>query len=104
MMKEENLRAAFAHFDADGDGTISREELRAALAGGAYAGPDDDIERIIDEVDKDGDGEIDYDEFVAMLSSLQTAKAPAAKPKKHPSKLRAGVSGYKAAHSTGLVA
>ena len=102
MMKEENLRAAFAHFDADGDGTISREELRAALAGGAYSGPDDDIERIIDEVDKDGDGEIDYDEFVAMLSSLQTAKAPA--PKKQGSKLRAGVSGYKAAHSAGMVA
>jgi calcium-dependent protein kinase len=102
MMKEENMRAAFAHFDADGDGTISREELRAALAGGAYDGPDDDIERIIDEVDKDGDGEIDYDEFVAMLSSLQ-APAPC-KPAKQASKLRQGVSGYKAAHSAGLVA
>lgn len=29
--KAENMRAAFAHFDTDGSGTISKEELRQAL-------------------------------------------------------------------------
>lgn len=29
--KAENMRAAFAHFDTDNSGTISKEELRQAL-------------------------------------------------------------------------
>ncbi len=28
-----------------------------------------DIEQILEEVDKDGDGRIDYDEFCAMMAS-----------------------------------
>ena len=31
MNKEENLMAAFRHFDTDGSGTISRQELKEAL-------------------------------------------------------------------------
>lgn len=31
MEKAENMRAAFLHFDKDGSGTISRDELREAL-------------------------------------------------------------------------
>ena len=31
LEKQENMRAAFAHFDTDGSGTISRDELREAL-------------------------------------------------------------------------
>ena len=31
MEKAENMRAAFQHFDTDGSGTISRDELREAL-------------------------------------------------------------------------
>lgn len=69
MEKEENLRTAFAHFDTNGDGVISQEELRAALAGGAMAEMDAaELEKIIAEVDKDGNGEIDYDEFCFMIT------------------------------------
>lgn len=32
LEKEENMLRAFHHFDADGSGTISREELIAALS------------------------------------------------------------------------
>jgi hypothetical protein len=37
--------------------------------------PEEEIEKIIDEVDKDGNGEIDYEEFCEMLlkSKLVTA-------------------------------
>lgn len=35
MEKAENMRAAFAHFDTDGSGTISKDELRQALQVGA---------------------------------------------------------------------
>lgn len=37
LMKEENMLRAFKHFDTDGSGTISREELRQALKVGRAA-------------------------------------------------------------------
>jgi len=61
---------AFRIFDLDGDGKITREELSKVLNGNSVkttlgAGK---IESLIREVDQDGDGEIDFEEFVAMMT------------------------------------
>ena len=66
--KEEHLRAAFAHFDTNGDGNISRDELRKALASeNDMALTEEEIEQMLSEADRDGNGEIDYGEFCAMI-------------------------------------
>ncbi|GLU04623.1 hypothetical protein SLE2022_217610 [Rubroshorea leprosula] len=66
LEKEENLYAAFQYFDTDGSGFISREELRQAL--NQYGmGDDATIDEILDDVDTNKDGRINYDEFVAMM-------------------------------------
>lgn len=64
--------AAFNHFDKDRSGTISKEELREGLRDGiAGTVPESEIEAILAEVDKDGDGTIDFQEFTAMISKSE---------------------------------
>lgn len=65
LEKEELLKKAFEHFDADGSGYITMDELEAALKELGM----DDIKDILEKVDTDGDGKIDYDEFVNMMVS-----------------------------------
>ena len=66
LNKEENLRKAFEHFDADNSGYITRDELESSLSKmeGLDAGQ---IELILADVDKDNDGKIDYEEFCTMM-------------------------------------
>merc|ERR1719321_1150732 len=66
--------AAFRTFDLDGDGQITKEELLEVFTRGAAANLEEmlgmhkeEIEQIIRDADVDGDGTIDFDEFVLML-------------------------------------
>ncbi|CAA0805873.1 Calcium-dependent protein kinase 17 [Striga hermonthica] len=66
MDREEHLYTAFQYFDKDNSGYITIEELEQALR---EFGMEDgkDIREIINEVDSDHDGRINYDEFAAMM-------------------------------------
>uniref|UniRef100_A0A0D9XWR8 EF-hand domain-containing protein n=1 Tax=Leersia perrieri TaxID=77586 RepID=A0A0D9XWR8_9ORYZ len=65
---EGELKETFAVFDADGDGRISAEELRAVLASlGDELCSVDDCRRMIGGVDTDGDGFVCFDEFSRMM-------------------------------------
>ncbi|CAI5483455.1 unnamed protein product [Closterium sp. Yama58-4] len=68
--KEEHILAAFKHFDKDGSGTITVSELREALEDEGMLEPGD-IEQIIEQVDTDKSGTIDYEEFAAMMRQQQ---------------------------------
>lgn len=63
--------AAFRLFDLDGNGKISQDELQKVLSNDDVktALGQDTVRRMISEVDLDGDGEIDFDEFMAMMRS-----------------------------------
>ncbi|XP_074132089.1 calcium-binding protein 4 [Sminthopsis crassicaudata] len=70
MLGIRELRIAFREFDADRDGRITVAELRTAapaLLGEPLVGPE--LEEILREVDLNGDGHVDFDEFVMMLSA-----------------------------------
>ncbi|OMO87356.1 hypothetical protein CCACVL1_09112 [Corchorus capsularis] len=63
---EDNIAKAFQYFDQDGSGFITRDELRQAMT--EYGmGDEATIDEIIEDVDTDKDGRINYDEFVAMM-------------------------------------
>jgi len=63
-----NLRAAFDAFDLDHSGKISASELRAMLGAGTDVSPEI-WSQLISQADRNGDGEIEYSEFVAMMQA-----------------------------------
>ena len=66
---EEELLEAFKVFDKDGNGNISALELKQVMHNLGENLSDADIEEMIREADLDGDGEINYNEFVKMMKS-----------------------------------
>jgi calcium-dependent protein kinase len=69
LLTEEKLKAAFALFDRNGDGDIEAKELKEVI------GDENEIEdnvwlQMIEEVDLDGNGVIDFDEFKIMMKKL----------------------------------
>ena len=69
-MREDRLWSAFKVFDIDGNGTISKAELHKILNGGGITNSEQskNLDKLIEECDIDGDGEISFDEFVKMMS------------------------------------
>lgn len=65
VQREDHLFAAFSYFDKDGSGYITRDELQQACD--EFGIEDLHLEDLIQEVDQDNDGRIDYSEFVAMM-------------------------------------
>jgi calmodulin len=65
----ENLRRTFEIFDTDGSGKISSTELKQVMEKLGEELDDFQISEMIREADKDGDGEIDFDEFVRMVTN-----------------------------------
>jgi len=67
-LKDERLIAAFKMFDKDGDGRITADELMAVLEKEDEVKHDKSYyESMIQEADKNGDGVIDYGEFIEMM-------------------------------------
>ena len=66
-VSEEKLKASFKTFDRDGNGTISPDEIKAVLGGSLG---DDTVSDIINQVDDNKDGEIQFDEFCKLMKSM----------------------------------
>ena len=64
---EEEIKEAFRVFDMDGNGLISASELRHVMTNLGERLTDKQVDDMIKEADIDGDGHINYNEFVAMM-------------------------------------
>ncbi|CAG9530181.1 unnamed protein product [Cercopithifilaria johnstoni] len=63
-----SLKAVFEELDLDGDGCITRSELRTAFQRMGHSLTDDDIKAIYNQVDINKDGRINFDEFCQMIT------------------------------------
>jgi calcium-dependent protein kinase len=64
-LKEDRLDNLFKIIDFDNDGKLTANDIK--LAFGNFLQPDDDVNFLIREVDRNHDGFIDYEEFVALF-------------------------------------
>jgi hypothetical protein len=63
---EEEILEAFKVFDKDGNGFISAAELRHVMTNLGEKLTDEEVDEMIREADIDGDGQINYEEFVKV--------------------------------------
>jgi len=66
---EEELREAFRVFDKNQDGFISSAELRHVMTNLGEKLSDEEVDDMIKEADIDGDGMVNYHEFVTILTT-----------------------------------
>lgn len=64
----DSYREAFSLFDKDGDGTITAKELGVVMRSLGQNPTEAELQDMVNEVDKDGNGTIDFEEFLDMMS------------------------------------
>ncbi|XP_023323418.1 neo-calmodulin isoform X2 [Eurytemora carolleeae] len=68
---EEEIREAFRVFDKDGHGFVTSQEMATVLQSIGDPLSPEETEELIDEADIDGDGNINYEEFITILFKSQ---------------------------------
>jgi|Transcript_15206 calmodulin len=63
---EDDIREAFQVMDKDGNGYLNAKELRYVLTNIGEPLTEEEVEKILADADVDGDGRIDFNEFVKM--------------------------------------
>ncbi|XP_062207196.1 calmodulin-2/4-like [Phragmites australis] len=98
---EEELKEAFRVFDKDQNGFISAAELRHVMSNLGEKLTDEEVDEMVREADVDGDGRINYEEFVKVMMAkrrnTRTEEKPARGKKKAGSSVDAGKRPHKCA-------
>ncbi|KAJ3016659.1 UNVERIFIED_CONTAM: calmodulin-like 3 [Siphonaria sp. JEL0065] len=68
IIAEEEMKEAFKIFDKNGDGFVTNDELKFAMAQQGDNLSDEEIAEIIREMDVDGDGKLNFEEFAKMMT------------------------------------
>ncbi|CAD5111572.1 DgyrCDS871 [Dimorphilus gyrociliatus] len=63
----EEFKEAFSLFDKDGDGEITTKELGTVMRSLGQNPTEAELKEMINEVDQDGNGFVDFDEFLGMM-------------------------------------
>lgn len=66
-----DLKDAFGMFDDDRDGRISAEEIKRMMEKLGESCTLEDCARMVKQVDKNGDGLVDMEEFIAMMTGTK---------------------------------
>ncbi|KAK3040003.1 hypothetical protein RJ639_027193 [Escallonia herrerae] len=64
------LKSVFATFDKNGDGYITKQELKESLRNIGAATTEQEVEDMVERVDANGDGLIDFDEFSELFEGV----------------------------------
>jgi calcium-dependent protein kinase len=74
LFSEKKIKAAFKMFDTDNSGNISKDEVKEALQKIGNL-TEQQLDEVMGQVDENGDGEISFEEFKIIMTSLNEKSA-----------------------------
>lgn len=72
------LKLAFSVFDKDNSGRITADEMQSVMS--QFELTDSELEEMVREVDEDGNGSIDFEEFCRLVPESESAEAKIESP------------------------
>merc|ERR1711903_294549 len=70
----DEIREAFNLFDADQSGAIDVRELKAAMRALGFEVKKEELKKMISDIDNDGNGSIEFGEFLEMMTGKMGEK------------------------------
>merc|ERR1712167_480920 len=70
----EEIREAFSLFDSDASGAIDVCELKAAMRALGFEVKNEELKKMVSDVDNDGNGTIEFVEFLGMMTGKMGEK------------------------------
>merc|ERR1712149_79944 len=70
----DEIREAFSLFDADASGMIDVRELKAAMRALGFEVKNEELKKMVTDVDNDGNGTIEFAEFLHMMTAKMGEK------------------------------
>merc|ERR1711924_576414 len=72
----DEIREAFSLFDADASGMIDVRELKAAMRALGFEVKNEELKKMVTDVDNDGNGTIEFAEFLMMMTARWARRTP----------------------------
>jgi Ca2+-binding EF-hand superfamily protein len=66
--QRQEIKEAFDLFDSEGTGVIDAKELKVAMRALGFEPKKEEIRKVLQEIDKHGDGVIRYDDFLSIMT------------------------------------
>merc|ERR1712147_407020 len=70
----DEIREAFSLFDSDASGMIDVRELKAAMRALGFEVKNEELKKMVADVDNDGNGTIEFGEFLEMMTGKMGEK------------------------------
>jgi CBS domain-containing protein len=70
-LRRKRLQAAFDRKDTDHSGFLDKKEISAALAASGVIASEESVDEVMAAIDTDGDGKVDFEEFVAFSKDAE---------------------------------
>merc|ERR1711906_85498 len=70
----DEIREAFSLFDSDASGAIDVRELKAAMRALGFEVKNEELKKMVSDIDGDGNGTIEFSEFLTMMTGKMGEK------------------------------
>merc|ERR1712072_1541699 len=80
--QKKEVKEAFDLFDTDGSGAIDAKELKIAMQALGFEPTNQEISKLISDIDIDGNATVEFEEFLEMMEGKMAGKDPVEEMKK----------------------